>query len=151
MRGAPQDIVGNDDTLDTTGRAYFGDHLTDERIAETQSHPLYRHIRRLNQIRRAIPALQKAPTTQVNEWGSGMSFVRDFNNAESYAVVGLAMGGDQNITVGGVRNGTYRDAVTGGTIQVGNGSISFSVRANSAGIWVLNGPGRIGEDGPFLR
>jgi glycosidase len=151
MRGAPQDIVGNDDTLDTTGRAYFGDHLTDERIAETQSHPLYRHIRRLNQIRRAIPALQKAPTTQVNEWGSGMSFVRDFNNAESYAVVGLAMGGDQNITVGGVRNGTYRDAVTGGTIQVGNGSISFSVRANSAGIWVLNGPGRIGEDGLFLR
>ena len=28
---------------------------------ETQSHPLYRHIRRLNQIRRAVPALQKAP------------------------------------------------------------------------------------------
>ena len=27
MKGAPQDIIGNDDTLDTTGRAYFGDHL----------------------------------------------------------------------------------------------------------------------------
>ncbi len=30
MRGAPQDIIGNDDTLNSTGRAYFGDHLTDE-------------------------------------------------------------------------------------------------------------------------
>jgi hypothetical protein len=80
-----------------------------------------------------------------------MSFVRDWNNGESYAVVGLAMGGDQNITVGGVRNGRYTDAVTGGVIDVGDGSISFFVRGNSAGIWVLNGPGRIGEDGPYLR
>jgi hypothetical protein len=61
------------------------------------------------------------------------------------------MGGDQNITVGGVRNGRYTDAVTGGVIDVGGGSISFFVRGNSAGIWVLNGPGRIGEDGPWLR
>ena len=84
----------------STGRAYFGDHLTDERLAETQSHPLYRHIQRLNRIRRGIPALQKAPMGSVGEWGSGMSFVRDWNNGESYAVVGLAMGSDQNITVG---------------------------------------------------
>ena len=46
-----------------TGRAYFGDHLTEERIGETQSHPLYRHIKRLNQIRRAMPALQKGGCT----------------------------------------------------------------------------------------
>ena len=151
MRGAPQDIIGNNDTLDSTGRAYFGDQLTDERLAETQSHPIYQHIRRLNQIRRAIPALQKAFMGSVGEWGSGMSFVRDWNNGESYAVVGLAMGSDQNITVGGVRNGRYTDAVSGGAIDVGGGSISFSVPANSAGIWVLNGPGRIGEPGPYLR
>jgi glycosidase len=88
MKGAPQDVIGNDDTLDQTGRAYFGDHLTDERIGQTQAIPLYQHIKRLNQIRRAIPALQKAPMSHVNEWGSGMSFVRDYNNGESYAVVG---------------------------------------------------------------
>gem|GEM_PF-6728996 len=84
MRAAPQDIISNNDTLETTGRAYFGDHLTDERLPATQGHPLYRHIRRLNQIRRAIPALQKAPMSHVGEWGSGMSFVRDYNNGESY-------------------------------------------------------------------
>ncbi len=151
MKGAPQDIIGNDDTLDTTGRAYFGDHLTDENIAATQAHPLYQHIRRLNLIRRGIPALQKAPMSQVNEWGGGMSFVRDYNNGESYAVVGLAMGGDQDITVGNIRNGAYADAVTGNRINVSGGSISFHVRGNSAGIYVLNGPGRIGEDGVYLR
>ena len=151
MKGAPQDIIGNDDTLDTTGRAYFGDHLTDERLAETQSHPLYRHLQRLNLIRRSIPALQKAPMSHVGEWGSGMSFVRDYNNGESYAVVGLAIGSDQTITVGDIRNGVYRDVVSGREVSVGNGSISFPVRGSSAGIYVLDGPGRIGDDGPYLR
>jgi hypothetical protein len=89
--------------------------------------------------------------SQVGEWGGGMSFVRDYNNGESYAVVGLACGGDQDITVGNVRNGSYVDAVTGNRINVSNSSISFHVRGNSAGIYVLNGPGRIGDDGVYLR
>ena len=57
----------------------------------------------------------------------------------------------RTFTVGNIRNGTYRDAVTGGETTVNGGSIAFRVRANSAGIWVLNGPGRIGEDGTYLR
>jgi len=149
MAGAPQDIANANDTIDQTGRAYFGSHLDD--LATTQSHPLYQHIKRLNQIRKAIPALQKAPTSKVNEWGAGMSFVRDYSEGNSYAVVGLAAGSQQNITVTGVPNGTYRDAVTGNSISVGNGSLSFSVKANSAGIYVLNGAGKIGQDGQYLK
>lgn len=151
MRGAPQDICGNTDTIDTTGRAYFGDYLENGQMAKTMQHPLFRHIRRLNLIRRAIPALQKAPMSKVNEWGAGMSFVRDYNNGQSYVVVGLSAGGEQQITVTGIRNGSYRDAVTGKEIQVDHGNISFSVKGCSAGIYVLNGPGKIGEDGDFLR
>ena len=151
MKGKPQDIIGNDDTLDQTGRAYFGDHLTDEALVTTKNHPLYRHIQRLNLIRRSIPALQKAPMSHLNEWGSGMSFVRDYNNGESYAVVGLAIGSDQNITVSHIRNGIYRDAVTGNNIDVGSGTLSFFVRANSAGIYVLNGLGQLGDEGIYLR
>ena len=151
MKGAPQDVIGNDDTLDQTGRAYFGDHLTDDRIAQTQSHPLYRHIQRLNQIRRAIPALQKGAMGHISEWGSGMHFVRDHDHGASYAVVGLAIGGDQHISISGIRNGVYRDAVSGHEIQVGDGHLAFGVRGNSAGIYVLNGPGKIGVDGVYLR
>lgn len=154
MKGAPQDVEGEKDTLESTGRAYFGDHLTDERLQETQSHPLYQHIQRLNLIRRNVPALQKAAMSQVGEWGSGMHFVRDLAAAGpdegSYAVVGLAIGADQTIDVGDVRPGVYRDAVTGGEIHC-DGHLSFQVKANSAGIWVLDGPGKIGHDGPFLR
>ncbi len=151
MKGAPQDVAEANDTLDRTGRAYFGDHLTDERIAETQSHPLYQHLRRLNRIRRAIPALQKAPMSHVQEWGGGMSFVRSLDDGDSYAVVGLAIGSDQSVHVGGVFNGTYRDAVTGNEVAVADGTLAFRVKANSAGIYVLDGPGKIGDDGPFLR
>jgi glycosidase len=151
MKGAPQDVIGNDDTLDSTGRAYFGDHLTDKRIGETQNHPLYQHIRRLNRIRRAVPALQKAAMSHLNEWGSGLSFVRDHDDGDSYAVVGLAIGGGQDITVGGVRDGLYRDAVTGNEITAQGGNLSFHVQGNSAGIYVLDGPGKIGDDGVYLR
>ncbi len=151
MKGAPQDVEGERDTLDQTGRAYYGDHLSAEQIGATQSHPLYRHIRRLNQIRRAVPALQKAPLSRVAEWGSGMSFVRDLAAQGSYAVVGLAIGCDQQITVEGVRDGLYRDAVTGREVRVQGGPLAFAVRANSAGIYVLDGPGKVGEDGLYLR
>jgi glycosidase len=150
MKGAPQDVEGEKDTLDTTGRAYFGDHLTDARIKQTQSHPLYQHIQRLNLIRRHVPALQKATMIRVSEWGSGMAFVRDLSGAGSYAVVGLAIGSDQQVNIGDIRPGVYRDAVTGGEIH-SDGHLSFHVKANSAGIWVLDGPGKIGHDGPFLR
>ncbi|MBL4910431.1 MAG: chitobiase/beta-hexosaminidase C-terminal domain-containing protein [Alteromonadaceae bacterium] len=147
--GLPQDIANANDTLDQTGRAYYGPTL--DNLAATQAHPLYQHIKRLNQIRKAIPALQKAPMSQVNEWGAGMSFVRDLSAQGSYAAVGLATGSGQNITMSGVVNGTYVDAVSGGTINVSNGSLSFNVPAYSARIWVLNGSGKIGVDGVYLK
>lgn len=149
MKGAPQDVIGNDDVLSSTGRAYFGDHLTDERIGTTMAHPLFLHLKRLNLIRRSIPALQKGAMTHVQEWGRALSFVREYG--DSYAVVGLSIGSDHHVSLGGVRSGHYRDAVSGRELTVHDGHISFDVRANSAGIYVLNGPGKLGEDGPYLR
>ncbi len=151
MKGAPQDVEGEKDTLDQTGRAYFGDHLEEERLNETQQHPLFQHIQRLNQIRQAIPALQKAMMDRIHEWGSGMSFIRDYSEGGSYVFVGLAIGGDQHIHVEGVQSGIYRDAVTGREIYASDGSLSFDVKGNSAGIYVLDGPGKIGQDGHYLR
>jgi len=136
--------------LAESGRAYFGDHLTPERIGETRNHPLARHLKRLNQIRRAVPALQKGGQSHNGESGNSIWYVRDFEDGGSYAVVGLSMGGE-DLSVGGVRNGTYRDAVTGREVQVGDGTLRFHVQGGSAGIYVLDGPGKIGEDGNWLR
>ncbi len=147
--GFAQDIQGNNDTVADTGRAYFGDAL--DNLSVTQDHALYQHIKRLNQIRGVVPALQKGQMEQVNEWGSGMSFVRNFNNAESLAVVGLTTGNSESITVSGVPNGNYVDAVSGQSISVTSGVITFNVNSYSAGIYVLNGSGKVGESGVYLR
>ncbi|MBM4252004.1 MAG: alpha-amylase [Deltaproteobacteria bacterium] len=151
QKGLPQDIDGPTMTLDQTGRAYFGAHLASSGLTQTKAHPLYQHIKRLNLIRRSVPALQKGRMQQVQEWGSGMSFVRDHAETHSYAVVGLAAGTAQNITVTGVTPGIYRDAVSGQEYRSVNGKISFSVAAHAAAVLVLNGPGKIGSDGLFLH
>lgn len=151
MKGAPQDVIGNDDTLSSTGRAYFGDHLTEQRIGQTKAHPLFRHIKRLNQIRRAIPALQKGTMSRVAECGNAVSFIRSCDRPHSYAVVGLTIGGGHHFRVQGVRPGVYLDAVTGRRCEASGDCLEFDVADNSAGIYVLNGSGKIGEDGAFLR
>lgn len=143
MRGAFADIQygGHQNTLDITGRAYYG-----RVIDQAPNHVMYKHIRKLNAIRRAVPALQKGTWRWGgNGGGNGVGIVRE--HGESYAVVGLAKDGSVNFNFTGIRNGTYRDAVTGHEITVSNGSMMFRVAPSSAGIYVLNGPGRIGDLG----
>ena len=147
MAGAPQDIQSSNDTIDSTGRAYYGPHLNDKNT--TTNHLLYQHIKRLNQLRHAIPALQKGEMSQLNEWGSGMSFIREYES--SYALIGLAASNGQQVTFSGIKNGTYHDAVSGQVLTVSNGNIQFYVNPFSAGIYVLNGPGKIGETGTYLK
>jgi hypothetical protein len=143
MRGAYTDIQygGHQRSLDETGRAYFGDVMD-----EAPNHVIYQHLKKLNAMRRAIPALQKGTWRWGGNGGeNGVGIVREANN--SYAVVGLAKDAAVNFNFTGIRNGIYRDAVTGHQVTVTNGSITFSVAPSSAGVYVLNGPGRIGDLG----
>lgn len=149
MGGAPQDIVSNNDTLNMTGRAYFGDNLTPDNIDKTKSHVLFRHIQRLNLIRKNVPALCRGTMKNMSEWGGGMSFIRDCGNGNC-AAVGLAAGNDVDITLN-VENGNYADAVTGNRVSVTDGRLQFHVKAFSAGIYVRNGDGKIGNDLEYLR
>lgn len=70
--------VGPNAPLDKTGRAYFGDHLEGSvtasdygkytasgTVASTLDAPLSKHLEKLNQIRRAVPALQKVSTQLI--------------------------------------------------------------------------------------
>ena len=74
--------------------------------------------------------------------GCGYQLCADLSAEGSYAIVGLASGSAQSISVSVVKNGTYNDAVTGN---------SFTVASYSGGIYVLNGPGKIGLTGTYLR
>ena len=156
---------GTNKALYDTGRAYYGGYLTGNvtaadfgevqnasgNVAATLSRPLVAHLQRLNKIRAAVPALRKGQYTKSNcSSNGGYAFKRRYTNGniDSYALVALNAGA----TFTNVLNGTYTDCITGKTITVTNGTLtteSFSGKGNMR-IYVLNGPGKIGSDGPFL-
>ncbi|MFF9851234.1 carbohydrate binding domain-containing protein [Streptomyces litmocidini] len=149
--------------LATTGRAYYGDHVAGSvtasdfsqvssasgPVATTLQQPLVRHVQRLNQIRRAIPALQTGQYSTEGVSG-GMAFKRRYTSGstDSFALVTVSGGA----TFSGVPNGTYTDAVTGDVRTVTNGSLSVAAPGKgNLRVYVLNGPGRIGTAGPYLK
>ncbi|MFJ6517090.1 carbohydrate binding domain-containing protein [Streptomyces filamentosus] len=149
--------------LATTGRAYYGDHLAGTvtasdfskvsgasgQVATTLQQPLVKHVQRLNEIRRAIPALQ---TGQYSTEGisGGMAFKRRYTSGstDSFALVTVSGGA----TYTGIPNGTYTDAVTGDVKTVTGGTLSVGAPGKgNLRVYVLNGPGKIGTAGPYLK
>ena len=144
MAGEFADIhnaAGIQQSIDLTGRAYYGAEFDN-----APNHIIYQHLKKLNAIRRAIPALQKGSWRwDGNGGGNGIGYVRTYQDSE--VAVGLAKDGAVDFNFSGLTNGIYRDAVTGNEISVDGGNISFRVERGSAGIYVRNGPGRIGANG----
>ncbi|WP_340558898.1 carbohydrate binding domain-containing protein [Streptomyces sp. GSL17-111] len=149
--------------LATTGRAYFGDHLqgdvsasdfgtvdsADGAVADTLAQPLARHLQRLNQIRRAVPALQMGQYSTEGVSGD-MAFKRRYTEGatDSFALVTVSGGASYT----GIPNGTYRDAVTGDARTVTDGNLTVSAPGKgNLRVYVLDGPGRIGTAGPYLK
>lgn len=135
------DASGISQSIDLTGRAYYGDQF-----ASAANHKIYQHIKKLNAIRKAVPALQNGSWYWAGgDNGNGVGYVRKSGSSE--VAVGLAKDGQVTFSFTGLTNGTYRDAVTGKAVSVNNGNLSFTVPPASAGIYVLNGPGMIGGNG----
>ncbi|WP_103528766.1 carbohydrate binding domain-containing protein [Streptomyces sp. SM12] len=157
--------------LETTGRAYYGDHLEGSvsaadfgvvgsasgAVAQTLEQPLVRHLQRLNQIRRAVPALQKGQYS-TEDISGGMAFKRRYTDAatgvDSFALVTVSGAA----TFRSVPNGRYVDAVSGDVRNVTDGSLSVTAPGKgNARVYVLDlggdndAPGRVGESGPYLR
>jgi glycosidase len=155
---------GPNGPLSNTGRAYFGQNLegsvsttdfgkytAEGQVAKTLNHPLAKHLERLNRIRQAVPALRKGQySTEGCSAQGGYAWKKRYTdgNTDSYALV--CMNGGATFT--GVLNGTYTDCVTGDTRTVTNGTLTVTAPTNqgNARVYVLNGPGKIGDDGPFL-
>ena len=170
-KGVPMD-VGPNAPLSTTGRAYYGDYLegtvttTDfgeytasGAVNETLNYPLAVHIRKLNMMRRAIPALQKGQYTNDGTYVSGnMAYVRRYTNAsegvDSLALVTISGGA----TFKNIPNGTYIDAVTGKSVNVTNGTLTTdSIGTANMRIYVCCASGftgingKIGPTGTYLK
>lgn len=159
--GTPID-KGTDLPLKETGRAYFGGYIkgsanvtdfgvyTDAtgNMAKTLSHPLAQHIQRLNLIRQAVPALRKGQYSREGCSGS-FAFKRRYTNENTDSFALVCINGDA--TFSGIPNGIYRDCVTGDEKNVTNGTLKASCSGSgNMRVYVLNGPGKIGEDGKYL-
>jgi glycosidase len=154
--------------LATTGRAYYGAHLEGSvtatdfgvvgsatgPVATTLGKPLVKHVQRLNQIRRAVPALQKGQYSTEGVSGN-LAFKRRYTagGVDSFALVTVSSGA----TFTGIPNGTYTDVVTGDVQTVGNGTLTATVSGTgNLRVYVLAlpgnpAPGKIGATGPYLR
>ena len=158
---------GTNDALRNTGRAYFGGYIKGNvtttdfgqyadasgNMAQTLSHPLAQHIRRLNLIRAAVPALRKGQYSTDGCSGS-YAFKRRYTDDQTDSYVLVTING--SATFSNVLNGTYTDCVTGDVKTVTNGTLT----ANCSGkgnmrVYVLStdktpAPGKIGDDGLYL-
>ncbi|WP_433360066.1 carbohydrate binding domain-containing protein [Actinoplanes sp. CA-142083] len=154
--------------LATTGRAYYGDKVEGSvtasdygvvssasgTVATTLTQPLVKHVQRLNQIRRAVPALQMGQYSTDGVSGD-MAYKRRYTSGatDSFALVTVS----SSATFSGIPNGTYTDAVTGDVRTVTNGTLTASVSAKGdLRVYVLAlpgnpAPGKVGTDGPYLR
>jgi hypothetical protein len=80
----------------------------------------------------------------------GMAFKRRYTEGgtDSFALVTVSGGA----TYTGIPNGTYVDAVTGDRRTVADGTLTVAAPGKgNLRVYVLNGPGRIGADGPYLK
>ncbi|MER7312521.1 MULTISPECIES: carbohydrate binding domain-containing protein [Streptomyces] len=157
--------------LASTGRAYFGDHLAGDvtasgfgtvgsasgPVAGTLAKPLVKHVQRLNQIRRAVPALQMGQYSTEGISGS-MAYKRRYTDAasgtDSFALVTVTGGA----TYTGIPDGRYTDAVTGDTQVVTGGRLTVAAPGKgNLRVYVLDlggknaAPGKIGTAGPYLK
>ena len=79
-----------------------------------------------------------------------MAFKRRYTNGTTDSFALVTVTGDATYT--GIPNGTYRDAVTGDVKAVSNGTLSVPAPGKgNLRVYVLNGPGKIGADGPYLK
>ncbi|MCY1140865.1 alpha-amylase family glycosyl hydrolase [Actinoplanes sp. Pm04-4] len=154
--------------LATTGRAYYGDQIAGSvtaadygvvssasgAVATTLAKPLVKHVQRLNQIRRAIPALQMGQYSTEGVSGN-MAFKRRYTNGGTDSFVLVTISGSATFT--GIPNGAYTDAVTGDVKTVTNGTLAASAGGKGnlrAYVLTLPGnpaPGQVGPAGPYLK
>jgi glycosidase len=156
--------------LENSGRAYFGDQIEGNvdvtdfgqydsasgEMSDTLSHPLAQHIRRLNLIRREVPALQQGQYSTENINGN-LAFKRRYTNEsegiDSFVLVTIS----EDATFNNIPNGNYVDAITGTEQQVTNNSLTATCSGQgNARIYVLEtadslAPGKIGIAGEYLK
>lgn len=158
---------GNKAPYAESGRAYYGNHLEGSvsaddvgvytasgTVEETLNSTLSQHLMRLNQIRRAIPALRKGQYSTEGCKGESVAFKRRYTDSNTDSFAAVAINGGATFT--GLPAGEYIEVVTGKTIN-SNGTIKTdSIGEGNMRVYVLKTTsceidGKIGKDGAYLK
>ena len=153
-----------------SGRAYYGDHLegtvtasdfgeytASGTVATTLSSNLSKHLRKLNKMRAAVPALRRGQyTTDSNYVSGGTAYVRRYTDSEVDSIACISVSG--GATFKNLPAGTYIDICTGDIKSVSEGG-SLSASCSGTGnlrIYVnatkdSSITGKIGGDSPFIK
>ena len=122
-------------------------------MATTLNHELAQHIRRLNLIRRAIPALRKGQYSTEGCSGS-IAFKRRYtsNNVDSFALVAI----NGQATFSGIPSGQYVEVITGNTYSSTGSLTTDSIDTGNMRVYVLKTSscdidGKIGDNGTYLK
>ena len=163
-------------SLEKTGRSYYGAHLEGSvtatdfgeytasgEVATTLSSELSKHLRDLNRIRLAVPALQMGQYSTEGHNGGWAGYKRRYTgtnkitgeSVDSYALVGVGAG---THSWSGVLSGEYVDIISGNTVSANGGSISVSAHgSDDAALVVLvktglatAAPGKVAKESPYL-
>ena len=175
--GKPNDWPGStENTLNETGRAYFGEHLEGNvtatdfgeytasgEVATTLSSDLSKHLRDLNKIRLAVPALQMGQYSKEGHNGGWAGYKRRYTGTnkitgekvDSYALVGVGAG---THSWSGVLDGEYVNVITGATVSASGGSIKCAASGSDGAALVVlvktglatPAPGKVAKESPFL-
>ncbi len=157
-------------SLESSGRAYYGDYLEGSvtatdfskytasgNVATTLNMPLAQHLMKLNAIRRAIPALQKGQYTTSSSYVSGnMAYIRRYTEGSTDSLACVSISG--GATFKGIPNGKYIDAVTGDQVTVSNNTLTVpSIAKSNMRVYVCCATGfkgisgRIGNTTTYLK
>ncbi|MBP5450182.1 MAG: hypothetical protein J6Y01_08740, partial [Spirochaetales bacterium] len=175
--GKPNDWPGSvKNTLNETGRAYYGDHLAGTvtatdfgeysasgEVKTTLSSDLSKHLRDLNRIRLAVPALQMGQYSKDGHNGGWAGYKRRYTGTnkitgeavDSYALVGVGSG---THSWTGVLDGDYVNVITGNTVSASGGSISCAASGSGGAALVVlvktglttAAPGKVAKESPYL-
>ena len=127
--GTELEMVGGNDP---DNRRYLGL----DGIKASKTNPVYLHLKKLNAVRRANPALMKGVQTRLYAAKDQYAFKREFNGETVYVFLNKDMNG-ASVTLGNMPAGNYTDIYSGEIFAVKKGRFPVNIPAHGVRVLTL--------------
>lgn len=134
--GTELQMVGGNDP---DNRKYLGP----DGIKAARSNPVYLHLKKLNAVRRASPALMKGAQTRLYASKDQYAFKREFGGETAYVFLNKDWNGAA-VTLGNIPAGSYTDVYSGETFSITKKS-RFTINIPAHGLRALTSAAVSGE------